>query len=410
MKIDGDRLFRRFSDLGALTDPDHPWTRRAFTPLFDEGRTFLRAEMEKVGLDVRVDPAGNLIGRLEGSDPALPPIMTGSHSDTVPDGGRFDGIAGVLCGIEAAQALADAGMRLRHPVEVVDFLAEEPTDFGVSCIGSRGLSGALADDMLARRHPETGEALADAIRRIGGDPDRRQAVHPKAFVELHIEQGPVLERTGTAIGVVSSIVGILRAEVTVTGRPDHAGTTPMNLRHDALAGAARLIAWISETAGARAAALPEAYLVATVGRLSVSPNAANIVPARVSFILDVRSSDVAERDRLVNDLQAVAPDLLRPLRLDSALTVQSTSQPAQMDARVQQCIAEACVTTGHTHRVMPSGAGHDAGFLSRQCPTGMLFVPCRDGRSHCPEEWASQGDLEAGTEVLMRTLMLLDDT
>src|SRR5690606_2338170 len=290
MQIDADRLWKRVETLARFTDPQRPWTRRAFTPLHQQSREWLAQSMQEAGMQVELDAAGNLVGRRDGLRP-LPPLMTGSHCDTVVDGGRFDGIIGVLAGIEIAHAMNDAGVHFDHPFEVVDFLSEEPSDYGISCVGSRGMVGLLDSAMLASPDPQ-GETLAQGMRRIGAAPDRlttplRDQGAVAAFLELHIEQGPVLESRGLPVGVVSHIVGIRRVAITVQGRPDHAGTTPMDLRQDALAGAAQLIS----EARLRAASLAgkPSYVVATVGRIEMSPNVPNAVPGRVDMVLEVRS-------------------------------------------------------------------------------------------------------------------------
>jgi N-carbamoyl-L-amino-acid hydrolase len=216
--------------LAQITDPERPWTRRAFSPRFDEGRDYLRRRFLNEGLNVSTDAGGNLIGRREGTVPQAGTIMLGSHSDTVPDGGRFDGVAGVVVALEVARILSRRGVDLRHNLAVVDFLAEEVSIFGVSCIGSRAMAGVLPQDWL--RRISDGRDLATAIRDVGGKPESLEAPLAddlKAFLELHIEQGPVLEREKIALGVVTTIVGINRVEIEVTGRPDHAGTTPMGV-------------------------------------------------------------------------------------------------------------------------------------------------------------------------------------
>ncbi|MCA3822802.1 MAG: hydantoinase/carbamoylase family amidase, partial [Burkholderia sp.] len=234
--LNAERLNARVEQLARFTRPDVPWTRRAFSPLFTEARAWLAAQFAEAGLAVSMDAGGNLIGRREGSGRCTKPLVTGSHCDTVVGGGRFDGIIGVLAGIEVAHTLNEQGVVLDHPFEVIDFLSEEPSDYGISCVGSRALSGVLDAGMLRATNAE-GETVDEALRRIGGNPDAlheplRAPGSTAAFVELHIEQGPVLETRGLPIGVVTNIVGIRRVLITVTGQPDHAGTTPMDIRRD----------------------------------------------------------------------------------------------------------------------------------------------------------------------------------
>ncbi|HJE63737.1 MAG TPA: hydantoinase/carbamoylase family amidase, partial [Alcaligenes faecalis] len=287
--LNQERLWRSTQELAAFTLPDQPWTRRAFSDLFLQSRQWLLQQFEEAGLTVRMDAAGNLIGRREGRKPGLAPITTGSHCDTVMYGGRYDGIIGVLAGLEVARCLNEQNIQLDHPFEVVDFLSEEPSDYGVSCVGSRAMGGVLSDAMLAERNPQ-GETLAQGIARIGGRPQelaqaRRAPGDTAAFVELHIEQGPVLESRNLPIGVVSNIVGICRHRIIITGRPDHAGTTPMDIRRDALVGASLIISEVDRKAR-RALGGPD-YLVATIGNLNLTPNASNAVPGRVEMMVEV---------------------------------------------------------------------------------------------------------------------------
>src|SRR5258708_26331485 len=240
LPVDADRLWADVMALAEIADTARPYTRRSFTALFLEGRAWLAQKFVEAGLTMRIDTAGNLIGRLEGKNPALGVIAIGSHSDTVPSGGRFDGIAGVAAGLEIVRALRDSGIRLEHSIEIIDFLAEEPSEYGLSCVGSRGMTGLLDGRMLALTEPG-GETLRDALGRVGGDPDRLEEAKRddiKAFLELHIEQGIVLESQSLDVGIVTSIVGIRRIEVVFQGEADHAGTTPLGLRHDALVAAA----------------------------------------------------------------------------------------------------------------------------------------------------------------------------
>ena len=252
LPLDADRLWADIMALADITEPERPYTRRSFSPLFLKGRTRLAERFTEAGLSVRIDAAGNLIGRREGKNPASGVIAVGSHSDTVPSGGRFDGIAGVAAGLEVARALRDASVRLDHTLEVIDFLAEEPSDYGLSCIGSRGMAGALDAKMLDMTEPH-GETLRAALRRVGGNPDcftsaRRNDI--KAFLELHIEQGIVLESRSLDVGIVTSIAGIRRIEITFEGAADHAGTTPMTLRRDALVAAANTVVTVRRVADA----------------------------------------------------------------------------------------------------------------------------------------------------------------
>lgn len=409
-RVDTERLWRRVEELAAITDPAAPYTRRSFSPLHAQGREQLRAWFAEAGLAVRLDTAANLIGRVEGTEPGLRPLMAGSHSDSVPAGGRFDGIAGVLTALEAAQALKDAGHRLRHPLEVVDFLAEEPSEYGMSCVGSRLMAGRLGPDDLNLTRAD-GETLADGIRRMGGDPGRlAEAVRPSgslaAYLELHIEQGRVLEARRLGVGVVSAIVGITRYAIAVEGRADHAGATPMDLRHDALTAASRLVVKAEEDA--RALNSDSVYFVATVGRMTVTPNAANVVPGRVDLIVEYRSGSDTARDAFITGLKRFAERVAADSGTAITFERLSDAAPAICAEPVRAAIRDACAATATGCMDMASGAGHDAMHVAAAGPMGMIFIPCREGRSHCPEEWVEPKQLAAGAAVLLETLLGLD--
>lgn len=410
--IDSERLWADLIALGEITEPDRPYTRRSFTPLFSAGRAMIRDRLEAAGLSVRIDAAGNLIGRLEGSEQGLPAIAMGSHSDTVPAGGRFDGMAGVIAAIEVARAIAESGTRPRHPIEVIDCLAEEPSAFGLSCIGSRGMVSKLDAGMLAMTDP-AGRVLADALREVGGDPDAVASARRDdlaCFLELHIEQGPVLEAEAIDIGVVTAIVGIRRIEITFTGQAAHAGTAPMHLRRDAGYAGALALAKIRERAEALAAE-GGPYFVATVGIFELWPGGSNVVPGRCRLVVDVRSSDMGVTDRFAALLDADSHAAAAIARVErTAMTVLSDGVPAVCDAAIRATIAAAAGATGHSAIDIASGAGHDAAFMANVCPSAMIFIPCLKGMSHTPEEHATPAELAAGTAVLLETVLRLDAT
>ena len=410
--INIDRLSTRIEAISRFTLPDVPWTRRAFTPLFLEARTWLKEEFARAGLVVTQDAALNLIGRREGTKAGAKPLIIGSHCDTVVGGGRFDGILGVLAGLEVAQTLHEQKVQLAHPFELIDFLSEEPSDYGISCVGSRAFSGVLKADMLASCNAE-GETLAEAIRRCGGNPEvltqpLRAPGSSAAYLELHIEQGPVLETRQIPIGVVTDIVGIRRVMITLEGRADHAGTTPMDLRHDALVGAARVIdacyRLASEMNG------NPHYVVATIGRIAVTPNAANAVPGKAELTLEVRSNDAAVLAYFPETLVGRVTDSLPGLGVTLSYKALSNALPTPCSPVVMQAIESAADALGYAKLNMTSGAGHVAVYVAPTGPIGMIFIPCRGGRSHCPEEWSDPQAVLDGTRVLYQALLGLDKT
>jgi beta-ureidopropionase / N-carbamoyl-L-amino-acid hydrolase len=394
--------------LGEITDPARPWTRTAFSERHAQGRAFLASRMRELGLETRVDAAGNLIGRREGSARSHRTIMIGSHSDTVVGGGRFDGIAGVIAGLEVAAALSDCGVRLRHPLEIVDFLAEEPNEFGLSCVGSRGMAGALDADMLGRTN-RAGVTLRDAIAAVqatgGVGAARRSDV--AAFFELHIEQGPVLEALGRDVGVVTHIAGIRRLALKFKGQAAHAGTTPLELRQDALVAAARFVLDLRQ--GLERLRESRPFVIATVGEIHVAPNAANVVPGEARVVVDLRSdaSDalVAWTDRI----RAFAEGAVASTKVELAeCRLLSATEPTTCAPALATHLREAAAELGLRQQDIVSGAGHDAAFLSQVAPAAMLFVPSRGGMSHCAEEWTESAALAKGVATLLNAVRRFD--
>jgi beta-ureidopropionase / N-carbamoyl-L-amino-acid hydrolase len=410
LPLDADRLWSDIMALADITDPARPYTRRSFTALFLEGRHLIAQRFAEAGLTTRIDAAGNLIGRIEGRKPELGVIAVGSHSDTVPSGGRFDGIAGVATGLEIARALGDCGTQLDHTFEVIDFLAEEPSEYGLSCVGSRGVTGSLDGKMLDLAEPG-GEKLRDALRRVGGDPDRLDQARRsdiRAFLELHIEQGVVLESQSLDIGVVTSIVGIRRLEIIFEGEADHAGTTPLHLRHDALVAAASTVASVRRIAEALDRE-GSGYFVATVGILAVEPSASNIVPGRCRLVIDARTTNPALTTHFVAAVDHESEAAATAARVRrSAFTTLSDGPPVACDPDLQTSLREAARNLGLAQTDLPSGAGHDAAFMSRICRSAMVFVPCRAGKSHAPEEWADRDAVAAGAAVILQAVKALD--
>jgi N-carbamoyl-L-amino-acid hydrolase len=407
LRVDATRIAADIDALAAITEPNRPYTRRAFTPLFLEGRRYLETRFLNAGLETRIDASGNLIGRRPGKEPGRGTLMLGSHSDTVPEGGRFDGVAGVVAALEVARSLAERGITLSHDLEIVDFLAEEVSIFGVSCIGSRGIAGVRPPDWLGRKAGDL--TLDEGLALVGADPQASEVRSDiRAFLELHIEQGPVLETSHLDIGVVTAIAGITRIEVIVSGRADHAGTTPMAGRQDALVTAARLVLAIEEF-GRGLAATP-GHFAATVGEFEIEPNAANVVPSRARMLLDVRAERRVDLEEFQTLLGRTVETVARETGVAiSAPKVISDNPATPMDPRVIQALETACNATDARHRQMASGAGHDTAFMARICPAGMVFIPCAGGRSHTPDEWADNTDIALGAAVLLDAVLRLDE-
>jgi hydantoinase/carbamoylase family amidase len=380
-------------------------TREVFTPTYERSVEFVSGLMRDVGLDVRRDAFGNLYGRLEGTDPSLPAVRTGSHVDTTLNAGRYDGVVGVLGAIEAVGSLRDRG--LRRAVEIVAFAGEEPR-FASGCIGSRAVMGELSRADLDRLVDRDGVSLAQALAGAGFDPDAIDtalwdpaSVH--AFVELHIEQGIVLESSGEGIGVVTAIAAPHDLRITLRGAADHAGATPMALRRDALAGAAEAMVELEQLA----IGSPSGTTVGTVGVMRVRPGAINVVPGEVEFDVDVRDSDAQARQAVVDGLLAAIGELATRRGLTAVVEEIVRDEPGTCAPFILEAADAACASLGITGRHMISGAYHDALILSRRIPVGMLFVPSAGGISHHPDEYTGPEDIERGAAVLGEVLTTL---
>jgi len=363
--------------------------------------------MREAGLAVRTDAFGNVIGRLEGREPGAPVVATGSHLDTVPEGGNFDGVVGVIAGLGALMRLKARGL-LRRPVEVMVFRGEESARFSIHTMGSKVMAGIASLEAWRKVQDHGGATLAQALATRGLDLERipeavRRPEEFKAFVEMHIEQGPVLEEAGIPIGVVEAIAGPVRLKISVEGTASHSGTTPMGKRRDALVSAAQVVLAVQDEAAKRA----ERRIVGTVGVMKVHPGAINVVPGRVEMWVDIRgidAEDIAATARAVREAAARIAD-----REGTRIQVEtlSTDTPVPMDSDVIRTIEAACRRAGVAYRRMPSGAGHDAMNMAKLAPAGMIFIPCRRGVSHNPDEYAAPEDILTGIDVLTETLAAL---
>lgn len=404
-----DRFEEDLAELSRLVHPDEDgWTRTVFSEPYRESRHFIRRRMEQAGLEVRVDGAGNIVGTLAGRSPQAPALMTGSHTDTVRGGGRFDGIVGVLGAIELARSLREAGTRLQRDLIVVDFLGEETNDFGLSCLGSRALAGELTSDDLSRTD-RTGTTLGQHYEAFGLDPHavldvdwaRMRALH--RYVELHVEQGPLLESRRATVGVVTAIAGIERLLARFTGRPDHAGTMPMGDRRDALVAAAEAVLTIRrEGCGA------PVHGVATTSRVDAGPGAPNVVPGEARLAAELRSVDPDWLSSAKGRLAAEIAQKASEHGVDVELDWRHDNDYVPAADAVQAAVTEAAERLGLRWEAVPSGATHDAVHIARLCPMGMIFVPSREGRSHCPEEFTATDHILSGIETLGATLQVLD--
>ena len=398
------RILARCEALAAHTETPGGLTRTYLTDPHKAAHATVAGWMEAAGMTVRGDAVGNIIGRYEGQSPKAPALMIGSHLDTVRDAGKYDGMLGVLIGIAAVEDLVARGIRLPHAVEVIGFGDEEGVRFAATLIGSRAVAGTL-DPALLDRPDADGITLAEALRRFGLDPARigEAARHPEeilAYLEVHIEQGPVLEAENLPIGVVTAICGATRQTLTTTGEAGHAGTVPMGQRRDALAGAAEMILAIERLATAHG-------VVGTVGRIAAHPDAVNVIPGGVTFSLDLRAEDDARRAAALAEISESLAGIATRRGLSLTQETFHDSPAVACDPLWRGRFEAAIASLGLPVCALPSGAGHDAMALAALCPAAMLFVRCKGGISHNPAESVLEEDVAVALTCLTQTLLLL---
>ena len=404
LRADPERMEQRIKALSAFgANTKGGVSRVAFSEADLAGRAYIRDLMTEAGLSVRMDTAGNIIGRREGSEADLPVIMFGSHIDSVPGGGNYDGDVGVIGAIEVIQLLHDNAIRTRHALEVVSFTDEEG-----GLTGSRAMIGEV-DHRTLSVVSHSGMTIGEGIQAVGGDPNRldlaeRKPGELKAFIELHIEQGAILDEENIDIGVVEGIVGIRWWDVTIEGVANHAGTTPMNRRRDAMVTAAEYILAVN-----RVATGMSGRQVATVGRLRAEPGAPNVIPGEVVLSLEIRDLSAAKMQRVFDEIrregELIADARFTPIRYEE---INVASAPAPTDEQMRRIIAASADELGLSFKFMPSGAGHDAQDMALIAPTGMIFVPSVNGISHSPKEFTSAKDMANGASVLYRTVLKID--
>lgn len=412
LRVDGARLWARIEalgEVGAVHGPngERGCARLALTDEDREGRDLVVGWMHDLGLAVTIDAIGNVVGVRAGTDPDAAPVLIGSHIDTVRTGGRFDGNLGVLAGLEVVETLAQHGVDTVHPVAVAFFTDEEGARFQPDMLGSLVYVGGMAvEDALDVRAADDGARLGDELARLGyaGPTPCPAAAAPHAYVELHIEQGPVLEDEGVVIGAVTGVQGISWTELTITGQSAHAGTTPMRLRRDPGFVAAAINTGIRALA-TEMGSLGDGSQVATVGRCEFSPNLVNVVPASVTMTVDLRNTDEA----LLQQAEAVFAALCDQLAREEQVTIERRTlarfEPVEFDPRMIQLVESTARRLGHSVRRMPSGAGHDAQMLARVCPTSMVFVPSANGLSHNIAEYTEPAHISAGADVLLQVVL-----
>ena len=404
LHIDGDRLLRRIDDLATIGPIEGGGScRLALTDEDRDGRDLVVTWMTDLGLDISIDGIGNVVGVRPGRTDGAP-IMTGSHIDTVRTGGRFDGNLGVLAGLEVIETLEFNGITTEHPFAVAFFTDEEGARFQPDMLGSLVYAGGMGLEEALDVVGIDGTVLGEELDRIGyRGTSPCPGVAPRAFVELHVEQGPVLEADGVTIGAVTGVQGISWTELAITGQSNHAGTTPMHLRHDAGYVAAAIAAHVRQLAIRMGGGQ-----VATVGSLELNPNLVNVVAGSATMTVDLRNTDEALLVEAEADLARFVAEAAAAEGVTVAERTLARFQPVAFDDRVVDTVAAVAAELGHSVKRLPSGAGHDAQMMARLCPTGMVFVPSRDGISHNPAEYTEPDDLVAGADVLLGSMLALD--
>ncbi len=410
MKVNIERIHSRLEEIYQCgKKEDGTFTRMAYSPEDVKGRETFMNYFRKLGIEPRVDEAGNIHARLEGEDPTLPAIMTGSHLDTVPDGGKYDGVVGCVSGLEAVETLVENGKKLRHPMEVIVFTDEEGFRFGSGLLGSSAICGQELDiresdvDLYGNRRSDViksyGITVADAPKAKIDPKD----VH--CFMELHVEQGASLYKSKTPIGVVSSIAGVSRYEIVITGEANHAGSTIMADRKDALVAASKFIAQVPEIVRENG----NEYTVATVGTIKVQPNSVNVVPGSCVFNLEIRDQHAEVIECIEKKTREYLDQVCKEMGEEYSFTQISYHEPAPMSEWVKGAIEKAVQEMGVDYRVVPSGAFHDSLIMTGVFPTGMIFVPSVDGISHSRYEFTEDADIEQGAQLLLNTILEVDN-
>lgn len=400
--ISKDRLATQLAHMAKISEPKpEPGIHRlAFSDSDWKGRDYLIELMKEAGLTIRTDAFGNVIGHMTGTDESLPAVMFGSHGDSVPSGGNYDGIVGILSAIETVRSLKESGFQNEHPLEVVLFMCEESSRFGAATLGSRAMRGQLSLKDLHQLKDVSGQSLYDVLQKRQLDPEHiANALYKKplkAFFEVHIEQGKVLEHEGVELGVVTGIAAPTRMRVHLHGSADHSGATPMHLRHDGSCAAAEIILQVEKLASAHT----DPPVVGTVGVLRVHPCAMNVIPGETEVGIDIRSISADAKSAVAADVRNYIAEICQKRDIPYDLEEISNETPATISPNMIAFLSKICATQHKKYIQLPSGAGHDAMHWFDYTPTGMLFIPCKDGISHNPAEQASLEDIASVAMVL----------
>jgi ureidoglycolate amidohydrolase len=408
MQINRDRLVADLETLASFSDDTPPGiSRLVFAGADQKSRVWLKAQCSDAGLSVREDAVGNMFARWVGARPQLAAIGTGSHIDAIPHSGKFDGTVGVLGGLEAIRALQQDGFQPQRSIELLLFTSEEPTRFGLGCLGSRMLSGGLTSDADTRLKDAEGNTLAQLRAAAGFQGSLDQVRLPDgyyaAFVELHIEQGPLLEKEGLPLGIVTSIAAPAALRISIEGEGGHAGGVLMPDRKDAFCAAAEIVLAVEE----RARATGSIDTCGTVGKCQIYPGAVNSIPSRVEMDVDIRDTDEQRRNRVLREVEHACAQVAAKRNLQVRVTPINADAPATCSPRVIDALVQAAEVSGLPYKKMVSRAYHDSLFMARIAPVGMVFIPCRGGVSHRPDEYSAPQEIETGARVLASALARL---
>ncbi len=411
LHVDKREIERHLAALGRIGADDRGGVSRpSYSQLEREAHEYIAGQLQQLDVTVAVDGAGNTVGTVPGQDKALPPILAGSHLDTVPNGGRYDGAVGVVTALEAVRMLIASGVLMRHPIGVIIFAGEEGgSRFGEGRLGSQMKLGLLKVNELSTLRDEAGISIMEAMHSLGLRPERlKETIWREGdiagFIEVHIEQGKILERLRKPIGVVTGIVAATRMVLKVIGRADHAGGTPMNERRDALVASAKMILSLHDAV--RTVGGPGA--VGNVGKITVLPGSVTVVPGNANMFLEIRDIEAEAKDRLRDHLLQSFREIAAESDVEVEIQILADPRPVTVPGWVQDLLVESCTVLNVRHHRMPSGGGHDAAHMAGIAPTGMIFTPCRDGISHNPAEFADVEDIAVAARVLNEALIRMD--
>jgi len=408
--INKRRLLRDLNAVSRIGIGDHgSVTRLVFSIKELRSRQFLIHQMRQIGLQIHIDRIGNIFGKLDGHNPKTPALLVGSHLDTVLHGGKFDGTMGVIAALEAVRTLKEQKFVLASPVEVVCFVGEESSRFGYSTLGSSLVAGEVQAKDLAYATDAQGAKLADILASMGIYRNnlrsmRRDPSTMKAYLELHIEQGPILEAKKKRIGIVTSIAAPTRFRVVFTGQADHSGTTPMDMRKDALVAASELIVAVEKICR-RYSHMAKGRMVGTVGAMKIEPGVINAIPGKADLSVDIRSITADAKRRVVQLVHARIHEIARRRKIRAEILPLREEYPVPLDERLIRLLQECCKSRNITYEIMPSGAGHDAMQMAKVTPAAMLFIPSRRGISHSPLEWSEPEDICLGAQLLLDSII-----